>query len=150
MNSITSSYPFPPPFPSCSATLDGTISDSFHLGYSSTLKVLEENGIARISHDDYHQGTKFTTPRRLAWHATGNPDSTVGIALGARFDEIYVNLVTKETTPLYAGIYDLLAGLSSRQIKMAALSNACGDYVKAVVKVNELSPFFSLSLRMRE
>jgi hypothetical protein len=51
--------------------VDGTLSDSYMLGFSSTQKVLSNNGKAAITEDEYHLGTKYTTPRRLSWHVTG-------------------------------------------------------------------------------
>jgi hypothetical protein len=54
--------------------VDGTLADSYLLGYSSTNAVFRNNGIAEIGEEVYHMGTKFTTPRRMAWHSTGNPD----------------------------------------------------------------------------
>ena len=53
--------------------VDGTIADSFRLGYDSTNEVMLRNGLSPISEESYHQGTRFTTPARFAWHVTGNP-----------------------------------------------------------------------------
>lgn len=58
--------------------VDGTLSDSFQLGFDSTNAVLQKNGKDHISTESYHQGTKFTTPRRMAWHVTGDPDHPIG------------------------------------------------------------------------
>lgn len=58
--------------------VDGTLSDSFQLGFDSTNAVLKQNGKESISTESYHQGTKFTTPRRMAWHVTGDPDHPIG------------------------------------------------------------------------
>jgi phosphoglycolate phosphatase-like HAD superfamily hydrolase len=78
--------------------VDGTMCDSFQLGFSSTRVVLQNNGVKDITEEDYHLGTKYviyhlhsnniiiiisryTTPRRLAWHVTGNPDDPIGMKL---------------------------------------------------------------------
>lgn len=124
--------------------VDGTLSDSFSLGFESTKTVLARNGKVGISDAEYHEGTKFTTPRRLAWHVTGNPDDPVGIELGRQFDELYVDLVSLTTAPLYAGILPMLERLQEQdsQLKQGALSNACGAYVKAVVSCNHLAHIF--------
>lgn len=127
--------------------VDGTISDSFMLGFSSTQKVLERNGKGRISEHEYHEGTRLTTPRRLAWHVTGDPDHEIGIELGRQFDELYVDLVSKETAPLYPGMLELLQELSSsKRVLIGALSNACGAYVSAVLRENDLNDIFSIGL----
>ena len=39
--------------------VDGTLSDSFQLGFSSTKIVLNNNGIKDITENEYHQGTKY-------------------------------------------------------------------------------------------
>jgi trehalose-6-phosphatase len=36
--------------------IDGTLSDSFRLGFESTQKVLVNNGYKLINEDEYHQG----------------------------------------------------------------------------------------------
>jgi len=126
--------------------VDGTLSDSFNLGFTSTKTVLANNGKASISEDEYHQGTKFTTPRRLAWHVTGDPDDPSGIALGQQFDDLYVKLVSTETAPLYEGIQELLDAVKREHahVKYGALSNACGAYVEAVLRVNNLNEMFEV------
>lgn len=124
--------------------VDGTLSDSFLLGFESTQKILMNNGKSSISEEMYHQGTKYTTPRRLAWHVTGNPDDPVGETLGRQFDELYVQLVSPETAPLYPGIKELLVLLNNKKIKQGALSNACGSYVQAVLLSNHVNNMFSV------
>jgi len=124
--------------------VDGTLSDSFQLGYSSTKVVLNNNGIKDITEEEYHLGTKYTTPRRLAWHVTGNPDDPIGILLGTQFDELYVKLVSTKTAGLYPGVLDMLDKIldKNRNIKYGALSNAAGAYVRAVCNVNNLNSKF--------
>jgi phosphoglycolate phosphatase-like HAD superfamily hydrolase len=86
--------------------VDGTLSDSFRLGFESTQRVLTQNGHRLISEEEYHQGTRYTTPARLCWHVTGvaNEKSDIGIALGQQFDDMYVKLVSTDTAPLFSGI----------------------------------------------
>ena len=131
--------------------IDGTLSDSFRLGFESTQKVLTSNGYRTINEDEYHQGTRYTTPARLAWHSTGEPngDSSIGIELGRQFDEMYVKLVSTETAPLYEGILPMLESIKTKlgpDLKLGALSNACGAYVEAVLKVNDLTQDFGVAL----
>ena len=128
--------------------VDGTLSDSFSLGFESTKTVLARNGKVGISDAEYHEGTKFTTPRRLAWHVTGNPDDPVGIELGRQFDQLYVDLVSLTTAPLYAGILPMLERLQEQdsRLKQGALSNACGAYVKAVLETNNVNTIFEVAL----
>ena len=80
----------------------------YYKGYSSTKVVLNNNGIKDITEEEYHLGTKYTTPRRLAWHVTGNPDDPIGVLLGKQFDELYVKLVSTKTAGLYPGVLDML------------------------------------------
>ena len=124
--------------------VDGTLSDSFQLGFSSTKVVLNNNGIKDITEEEYHLGTKYTTPRRLAWHVTGNPDDPIGISLGNQFDELYVKLVSTKTAGLYPGVVDMLDKIldKNKNIKYGALSNAAGAYVRAVCDVNNLNSKF--------
>eukprot|EP01041_Mallomonas_annulata_P005147 gene5147-10287_t len=125
--------------------VDGTLCDSYMLGFTSTQNVLQKNGYPLISESDYHLGTKLTTPRRLAWHATGNPDNELGISLGQQFDDLYVGLVSVETAPLYDGIIDILQELSKDEhVSIGALSNACGSYVRAVLASNKINQYFSV------
>jgi phosphoglycolate phosphatase-like HAD superfamily hydrolase len=128
--------------------VDGTLADSYLLGYSSTNAVFRNNGMAEIGEDVYHMGTKFTTPRRMAWHSTGNPDDESGIALGDQFDDLYVKLVSMETAAFYSGIPNVLTSLVKKNptLRHGALSNACGAYVRAVLQVNGVSDMFVVGL----
>ena len=130
--------------------IDGTLSDSFRLGFESTQKVLTTNGYRAIDESEYHQGTKYTTPARLCWHSTGNPDAQapIGIELGRQFDELYVELVSNKTAPLYEGVLPMLSRVQATLpgLKLGALSNACGAYVEAVLRVNSLTEQFGVAL----
>lgn len=124
--------------------LDGTICDSHMLALNSTNSVLEANGFKRISEEDYKFGSRFPTPKRLSYHAVGNINDPIGISLGLQFDALYVPLVSRENTLLYSGIERLLQVLSSKHL-LAVLSNACGEYVRAVLSVNTLNSYFSIA-----
>lgn len=128
--------------------VDGTLSDSYLLGYNSTNEVLRRNGCSQITEEEYHAGTKYTTPMRLAWHVTGNPDDSIGTKLGQEFDALYVALVSKETANLFSGIEQMLRSLQERHpsVRFAALSNACTDYVTAVLQANNLLSLFPVGL----
>lgn len=128
--------------------VDGTLSDSYLLGYNSTNEVLRRNGCCEITEEEYHAGTKYTTPMRLAWHVTGNPDDAIGIKLGQEFDALYVALVSKETANLFSGIDQMLLSIQERyrSVRYAALSNACTEYVTAVLQANNLSTLFPVGL----
>ncbi len=126
--------------------VDGTLSDSFMLGFKATDEVLKTEGFPSISEETYHGGTIYTTPRRFAWHATGNPDDKTGVGerLGKIFDDYYVKLVSLETAPLYSGIDQMLRSFAKQEVKQGALSNACGAYVDAVVNVNQIRDLFGV------
>eukprot|EP00455_Lapot_gusevi_P021416 TRINITY_DN2248_c0_g1_i2.p1 TRINITY_DN2248_c0_g1~~TRINITY_DN2248_c0_g1_i2.p1 ORF type:complete len:229 (-),score=5.54 TRINITY_DN2248_c0_g1_i2:28-714(-) len=128
--------------------IDGTLCHSFQLGYSSTNTVLQAHAVEPISEAQYHQGTKYTTPRRLAWHATGDPDHVIGPQLALEFDQLYVTLVSPHTCPLYPGLDAILRQLpqSYPSLTMGALSNACTLYVHAVLQTNQLHADFVVAL----
>ena len=127
------------PRPALSAVpgVDGTLADSTELGFSSTNKVLRDAALREITRDEYLRGTRYTTPRRLAWHATKNADDACGEALGAAFDDAYVALVTTTTAGFYPGIARIVVRLREEGRKQAVLSNACGAYARAVIAANE-------------
>ncbi len=128
--------------------VDGTLSNSYMLGFVSTLDVLRTNNLSGISEDTYHQGTKYTTPHRLAWHATGDINDSIGIRLGKEFDELYIDKVSITTAPFYNGIGELLSYLRDQHsnLKYGAVSNANSRYVHAVLKVNQASHLFDIGL----
>jgi HAD superfamily hydrolase (TIGR01549 family) len=120
--------------------LDGTLIDSWKLGFDATQIILSEHGIEPITQEVYHDCTKYTTPDRLSRHAGLQPGDadfeTVGQALAREFDELYVGMVTTQTAGFYPGIDDLLRQLYSKQVVLGALTNACADYAHAVLKAN--------------
>lgn len=128
--------------------VDGTLAYSTQLGFDSTNAVMRANGLPEICEEAYHMGTKLTTPRRLAWHCTGDPDDVCGVALGDQFDELYVKLVSMETAAFYVGIPEVLKLLFREHptLRQAALSNACGAYVRAVLLVNGVTDDFVIGL----
>ena len=106
--------------------IDGTLADSWNLGYQATLTVLtdyhNDNNEEALTPDtypltseEYHYGCRYTTPERLARHVglePGHPSfETVGEELGRQFDDYYVKLVDRKTAGFYEGIGDLLVRL---------------------------------------
>jgi len=135
--------------------IDGTLADSWKLGYEATQVVLKNNGISLIDEATYHECTKYSTPQRLARHAGLEPieitpssgeaaiernklfEST-GEKLAAEFDELYVGLVTTTTAGFFEGISDLLQRIAScPSTKVGCLTNACVAYAHAVLKAND-------------
>jgi phosphoglycolate phosphatase-like HAD superfamily hydrolase len=121
--------------------IDGTLADSWKLGYDATQVVLEKNNIPSITAEEYHDFCRYATPERLARHAGLEPDhpdhESVGNKLGAEFDDFYVGLVSRETAGFYDGIDELLKDVPS-SIVLGALTNACVDYAHAVFKTNSV------------
>lgn len=119
--------------------VDGTLADSWKLGFDATVVVLQNNGIEQISEHDYHEGTKWCTPERLARHAgllpTDDDFEAVGNRLGEEFDNMYVDLVNLQTAGFYPGIASLLATIP-KEVRLGALTNACVNYAHAVLKAN--------------
>ena len=133
--------------------IDGTLSNSFNLGYSSTLTVLCNHGYSSIEESLYHAGTKYVTPMRLAWHATGDPYNDIGVILGREFDALYVTKVSNETAPFYPGIAAMLLRLQEKhhdslpnKLKYGAVSNACSQYVRSVLKANGALDMFAVTI----
>ncbi|VEU41205.1 unnamed protein product [Pseudo-nitzschia multistriata] len=134
--------------------IDGTLADSWKLGFDATLVVLENNDLPLIDEATYHKCTKFSTPQRLARHAGLEPIlpandeesrannllfEQTGDKLAAEFDNLYVGLVTVETAGLFPGIPELLEKIRScsSSVKVGCLTNACVAYAHAVLKAND-------------
>ena len=126
--------------------VDGTLVDSTQLAWTSTNKVLMRCGYEAITLAQYEDGVRFATPQRMAYHATGDPQAEVGVHLARDFDEHYVQLVSTDTVPLYPGLYDLIMELKEQGVVQGALSNACGAYVRAVLKVHGFQDLFQVQL----
>ena len=126
--------------------IDGTLADSWKLGFDATQVVLKNQNIPLITEELYHECTRYSTPNRLARHAGLLPDEdeefeAVGQKLADEFDELYVGLVSMETAGFYDGIQELILTLPSktgmgRDVKVAALTNACAAYAHAVFRTN--------------
>lgn len=119
--------------------IDGTLADSWKLGYDATLVVLKNNNIELISPELYHQCTRYATPERLARHAGFQPGDRdfekVGNQLATEFDDLYVGLVSSQTAGFFDGVEGLLNDIPTT-LKVGALTNACVDYAHAVLKAN--------------
>ena len=142
--------------------IDGTLADSWKLGYDATAEVLKRNGIPDITPEIYHECTRYATPERLARHAGLTPPSsgkideneeffTVGAKLGKEFDDLYIGLVDTTTAGFFPGIMEMftkvLLPMTEKQqqsnqqgecstIALGALTNACVDYGHAALKAN--------------
>ena len=136
--------PNPPPTKTASAVLfdiDGTLADSWRLGYDATAVVLQNNDLSHVEFNEaiYHETCVYATPERLARTAGLTPDAPnfeeVGADLGRQFDDHYVKLVSPKTCAFYPGMLDILEKLP-RETKLGALTNACVEYGHAVLKAN--------------
>ena len=129
----------PPPQAAILWDIDGTLVESTKLAFDATNEVLVAAGREEISVADYKIGCRYTTPERFNYHLglpvdEGRPE---GAKLGDIFDKTYVARVSKETAGLFDGIDGLVRSLAMNGHPQGALSNACGDYVKAVMTANE-------------
>lgn len=120
--------------------IDGTLANSWKLGFDATQVVLKNNNIPLIDEELYHECTRYSTPDRLARHAGLDPDTdeefwTVGQRLAEEFDKLYVGLVSSETAGFYEGVEDLILKIPNT-LRVAALTNACVAYAHAVLKTN--------------
>ena len=122
--------------------IDGTLADSWKLGFDATAVVLEKNNIPAITEELYHECTKYATPERLARHAGLVPGderfASEGARLAEEFDKLYIGLVDTQTAGFFPGIQRVLQGIPEN-VKVAALTNACVDYAYAVLDINSPS-----------
>jgi len=126
--------------------IDGTLADSWNLGYQATRTVLADyhnnnnnnnNGEEHTSEtypltsEEYHFGCRYTTPERLARHVglePGHPSfESVGEDLGKKFDDYYVQLVDMSTAGFYEGISDLLVKLHCGDLVSNSSCESTGD-----------------------
>ncbi|EOD05948.1 hypothetical protein EMIHUDRAFT_240976 [Emiliania huxleyi CCMP1516] len=118
--------------------VDGTLVESTTLGFTATNEVLSTSGYRMVTEDEYKLGCRFTTPDRFNYHIERPAGSAEGGQLGDLFDKTYVRRVSRETAGLFDGLEKLLRSLTIAGHPMAVLSNACGEYVRAVLSANEL------------
>jgi len=118
--------------------VDGTLVDSTNLGFTATNEVLASHGHPTVTEAQYKAGCRFTTPDRFNHHIGQPTGDEQGAALGDEFDRTYVARVTVSTAGLFDGMDRLLRSLAMSGHPQGVLSNACGEYVRAVVAANEL------------
>ena len=118
--------------------LDGTLVDSTRLAFDSTNVVLAAAGHSAVTEAQYHAGCMHTTPRRLALHACGDSTNVaLGDALAAKFDAHYIARVDQQSAGFFAGADAMLRELAALpKVRLGVLSNACGTYVRAVLRAN--------------
>jgi phosphoglycolate phosphatase-like HAD superfamily hydrolase len=125
--------------------IDGTLCNSWKLGFSATQTVLGRD----ITEGEYHAGTCWSTPERLARHAGLKPEDAEfareGARLGQLFDDLYIAQVSPTTACLFNGIKPLLWHLSQQcdRVRIGALTNAAVAYAHAVLQTNEIHKIFS-------
>jgi HAD superfamily hydrolase (TIGR01549 family) len=129
--------------------LDGTLIDSKALAMAATSAALEQNGFNDLVVDEksYEYGSRFVTPKRLAWHATGetDKDDECGAVLAISFEKYIADQVTAGNTPLFAGILDMLQCLKQQDnISMGVLSNASASFVHNVITHHQLEDTFEM------
>lgn len=126
--------------------IDGTLVNSTDLAWSSTNLVLKQNGFGAVSEEEYRKATRLTTPKRLAFHATKDVDAEIGLKMAEEFDNHYVQLVSPTTVPFFPGLQALLEELAKEGVVLGALSNACGAYVRAVLRAHGFAEAFRTQL----
>lgn len=122
--------------------VDGTLVKSTRMAFEASNTVLREVGQPEITEAQYLEGCIYPTPKRFAFHVSGDPEDPRGLDLAARFDALYVGQVSPDTVPLYPGIAELLGDLHAVGCRFGAVSNACTAYVEAVMSTHScLAPF---------
>lgn len=126
--------------------VDGTLCNSCELAFANTNIILQKEGLPPVDMETYHFATKFSTPKRFAWHVTGNAedDSGVGQRLADEFDSTYIDLVSKDTAGLFDGLEVALRNVKSRfpTLKYGAMTNGAGAFARAVLKKNGIADMF--------
>jgi phosphoglycolate phosphatase-like HAD superfamily hydrolase len=119
--------------------VDGTLADSWKLGFDATQLILKRHDIPLITPEIYHECTRYATPDRLARHAGLQPGDDeylkVGKQLAQEFDALYIGLVSKDTAAFFPGIEQLLHSIPET-IAVGALTNAAEQYAHAVLRTN--------------
>ena len=130
--------------------IDGTLVNSHEFGHTATNEVLIAQGFSPVSVEDYKMGCIYTTPRRLAWHATRDPNAIIGIQLGLAFDALYISRVTCHDPPIFKEISAALEVLHIclPDLIFGAVTNASGRYGRAVIAAHADTSFrrFTLAL----
>ena len=130
--------------------VDGTLCNSCELAFENTNLIFQKEGLPTIDKKTYHYATRFSTPRRFAWHVTGNADDDSGIGerLAKEFDDTYVKLVSKRTAGLFPGLFEEIRALQAdfQNLTLGALTNGAGAFCRAVLKTNELDDIFAFGL----
>jgi HAD superfamily hydrolase (TIGR01509 family) len=122
--------------------VDGTLADSGQLGFEATNVVLQTYNVATVTYEDYCEGTRYTTPDRLASHAGLTPEKdgeqfrALGQKLGQEFDDLYINLVSIQTAKFFPGMLELVHNIPD-SVRVGTLTNAAGRYAHAVLKAND-------------
>jgi phosphoglycolate phosphatase len=128
--------------------LDDTLIDSKALAMDATAETLEQSGFSDIVVDEssYAFGSRYVTPKRLAWHATGDTEDPCGPVLAIAFEKYVADLVTIENTPIYDGVIALLQHLHAKEnLLLGVLSNASSSFVYNVINIHELTNTFQLT-----
>ena len=132
--------------------IDGTLSNSWRLGYEASKEVLlnHPGRLWELTEEEYHDHTRYCTPERLARHVgltpSTDPKSSFiieGNRLGKLFDDMYIARVSTKTAGFYPEISSLISELSALSIPLGALTNAARDYATAVFICNGCSESFA-------
>jgi len=118
--------------------VDGTLVESTDLAFTATNEVLADNDFPTITVEQYKIGCKYTTPERFNNHIGAPEGDPQGAKLGDIFDATYVKRVSPVTAGLFSGMERLLRSVALAGHPQGVLSNACGEYVRAVLSANEL------------
>ena len=117
--------------------IDGTLADSFELGFSATQTVLPAD--VSITHEDYHAHTIYPTPERLARHYYQMPIPNGEISDGPSL-ALELGLVASKDEFIETGTRLGLAGMVAAH-KQAPLAGLCSK-ANATVKISRESSSF--------
>jgi phosphoglycolate phosphatase len=122
--------------------LDGTLINSYMLGYTATNEVLQANRKETITEETYHACTIYDTPKRFAVHLHGldydDKQYEDGVELGRQFDELYIERISTATAGFYPQVLERLYGIIDKYpgLQYAALTNACQLYGQRALAAN--------------
>lgn len=124
--------------------LDGTLVDSFGMAQLATNAVLTAEGCPILTMQEFKEGCLHPPKKRLAFHVHQDLDHPRADELNRLFDETYTQMASKKETPAFEHCETFLFRLKD-ELKIDVLgvvSNACGSFVRACIKVNELQQYF--------
>ena len=124
---------------------DGTLADSLPLVTRATNEVLASHGYPALDASSIHDGMRFPTARRMAFHIGRAYEEVAGEAetLGEEFYEA-ADRLGHVAVELFPGVADLLARCSMLGVPMALVTNNRASLIRSLVRHAGFEDAFAL------